>query len=72
MTWTLNATGACASEDEERALVEELNRVLSAPRSGTHSSGFTGEHHRGPAHGMPTKRQQERRERQQAAQRSDE
>jgi hypothetical protein len=53
MTWTLNATGACASEEDERGLVAELNRVLSNPKAGTAASGFTGEHHIGPSHGLP-------------------
>lgn len=52
MTWTLNATGD-ASEEDERALVAELNRVLSSSKAGTAASGFTGEAHKGPAHGLP-------------------
>lgn len=53
MTWTLNAHGRCASEEDERALVAELDKVLSSPKSGTNASGFMGDHHRGPAHGLP-------------------
>lgn len=53
MSWSLTAHGHCASEEDERALVAKLNRVLSEPAAGTAASGFTGEHHRGVVHGMP-------------------
>jgi hypothetical protein len=53
VTWVLNATGQCASEEDERALVEGLNKLLSNPKSGTIASGLNGDHHRGPAHGLP-------------------
>jgi hypothetical protein len=53
MTWTLNATGHAANEDDERGLVAELSRVLSNHKAGTASSGFVGQYHNGPAHGLP-------------------
>jgi hypothetical protein len=56
MTWTLNASGHCASEEDERALVQELNKVLSGHKAGTSGSGFTGQYHVGPAHGLSEER----------------
>lgn len=59
MSWTLNASGHCASEEDERALVAELNRALSSAAAGTASSGFVGQYHAGPAHGMPDQQREQ-------------
>lgn len=55
MSWTLNASGHCNSEEDERSLVADLNKVLSTHKAGTASSGFVGMYHVGPAHGLPAK-----------------
>ena len=42
MTWSVNAGGHTASEDDERELADRLSQILADPKYGASGSSFSG------------------------------